>query len=65
VDRRQKAWSIVVLVPAVVSTAIFVYGFVSWTALASLTDWRQVRRVQVRRKHHHQLERYLEFHAVP
>jgi glucose/mannose transport system permease protein len=45
-DRRQKAWSIVVLVPAVVSTAIFVYGFVAWTGLASLTDWRQVRRVQ-------------------
>jgi glucose/mannose transport system permease protein len=45
-DRRQKAWSLIVLVPALVSTAIFVYGFVSWTALASLTDWRQVRRVQ-------------------
>jgi glucose/mannose transport system permease protein len=46
VDRRQKAWSVIVLVPAVVSTAIFVYGFVAWTGLASLTDWRQVRRVE-------------------
>jgi glucose/mannose transport system permease protein len=46
VDRRQRAWSVVVLVPALVSTAIFVYGFVAWTGLASLTDWRQVRRVE-------------------
>ena len=45
-DRRQKAWAVIVLVPAVISTAIFVYGFVAWTGVASLTDWRQVQRVR-------------------
>ena len=28
-----------------VSTALFVYGFVAWTGWASLTDWNQMRRV--------------------
>ena len=44
-DRRQKAWSLIVLVPALASTALFVYGFVAWTGWASLTDWNQMRRV--------------------
>jgi len=44
-DRRQKTWSLIVLVPALVSTALFVYGFVAWTGWASLTDWNQMRRV--------------------
>jgi hypothetical protein len=42
-DRRQKTWSLIVLVPAMVSTALFVYGFVAWTGWASLTDWNQMR----------------------
>ena len=45
-DRRQKAWAVIVLVPRLISTAIFVYGFVAWTGVASLTDWRQVQRVR-------------------
>jgi glucose/mannose transport system permease protein len=44
-DRRERAWAVIVLVPALVSTAIFVYGFVAWTGWASLTDWNQMRRV--------------------
>ena len=44
-DRRQRAWSVIVLVPAIVSTALFVYGFVAWTGWTSLTDWNQMRRV--------------------
>jgi glucose/mannose transport system permease protein len=42
---RQRAWSIIVLVPALVSSALFVYGFVAWTGWASLTDWNTMRRV--------------------
>jgi glucose/mannose transport system permease protein len=44
VDRHQRIWALVVLVPAIVSTALFVYGFVAWTGWASLTDWNQARR---------------------
>ena len=44
-NRRQQLWAAIVLVPAVVSTAIFVYGFVAWTGYASLTDWNTIRRV--------------------
>ena len=44
-DRRQQAWALIVLVPALISTALFVYGFVAWTGWASLTDWNQMRRV--------------------
>jgi len=45
VARRQKLWAVIVLAPAIISTAIFVYGFVAWTGWASLTDWNQMRRV--------------------
>jgi glucose/mannose transport system permease protein len=45
VDRRQRLWAVIVLVPAILSTALFVYGFVAWTGWASLTDWNQMRRV--------------------
>ena len=31
VTGRQKAWSAIVLVPALLSSALFVYGFVAWT----------------------------------
>jgi glucose/mannose transport system permease protein len=44
--RRQRLWAIAVLVPALVSTAIFVYGFVLWTGYASLTDWNTMKRVK-------------------
>ena len=43
-DRGQRLWAVIVLVPAIVSTALFVYGFVAWTGWASLTDWNQARR---------------------
>jgi glucose/mannose transport system permease protein len=44
-SRRQHLWAAIVLVPALLSTAIFVYGFVAWTGYASLTDWNTVRRI--------------------
>ena len=44
-SRRQHLWAAIVLVPAVVSTGIFVYGFIAWTGWASLTDWNTIRRV--------------------
>jgi len=30
-ERSQKAWSVIVLVPALASSALFVYGFLAWT----------------------------------
>ena len=45
-NRRQQLWAAIVLVPAVLSSAIFVYGFVAWTGYVSLTDWNTVRRVK-------------------
>jgi glucose/mannose transport system permease protein len=44
VTRRQHLWAGLVLVPALLSSAIFVYGFIAWTGYASLTDWNTVRR---------------------
>jgi len=45
VSRRQHLWAAIVLVPALVSTGLFVYGFIAWTGYASLTDWNTIRRV--------------------
>jgi glucose/mannose transport system permease protein len=45
VERSQKAWSVIVLVPALASSALFVYGFLAWTGWTSLTDWNQMRRI--------------------
>jgi glucose/mannose transport system permease protein len=46
VDRSQRLWALIVILPALLSTGLFVYVFVAWTGWASLTDWNQVRRVQ-------------------
>jgi glucose/mannose transport system permease protein len=45
VNRRQKAWAAIVLVPALLSSALFVYGFVVWTGWTSLLDWNTLKRV--------------------
>jgi glucose/mannose transport system permease protein len=45
VTGRQKGWSAIVLVPALVSSALFVYGFVAWTGWTSLLDFNTIRRV--------------------
>jgi len=41
--RRRLNWervaSVVLLSPAVLATAVFVYGFIGWTAYASLSNW--------------------------
>ena len=44
-SRRQHLWAAIVLVPALISTGLFVYGFIAWTGYASLTDWNTIRRV--------------------
>ena len=38
----ERVVSILLLSPAVVAVAIFVYGFIGWTAYASLTKWDQL-----------------------
>ncbi len=45
-NRRQQLWAVIVLVPALLSSAVFVYGFVAWTGYASLTDWNTIKRVK-------------------
>ncbi len=35
----ERVVSILLLSPAVIATAIFVYGFIAWTAYTSLTKW--------------------------
>ena len=35
----ERVASILLLSPAVLATAVFVYGFIGWTAYASLTKW--------------------------
>ncbi|MCR4406379.1 MAG: sugar ABC transporter permease [Anaerolineae bacterium] len=38
----ERVVSILLLAPAVIAVAIFVYGFIGWTAYASLTKWDQM-----------------------
>lgn len=38
----ERVISILLLAPAVIAVAIFVYGFIGWTAYASLTKWDQM-----------------------
>jgi glucose/mannose transport system permease protein len=36
---RDRATALLMLAPSVVAIAIFVYGFIGWTAFVSLTNW--------------------------
>ena len=38
----ERVVSVLLIAPAVISIAVFVYGFISWTAYASLTKWDQL-----------------------
>lgn len=38
----ERVISILLLAPAAIAVAIFVYGFIGWTAYASLTKWDQM-----------------------
>jgi glucose/mannose transport system permease protein len=40
---RQRALSVLILLPAIVGVGVFVYGFIAWTGYASLTSWNQVK----------------------
>ena len=37
---KEQACLLLLLTPSVVAIAVFVYGFIGWTASISLTDWR-------------------------
>jgi glucose/mannose transport system permease protein len=36
---RDRAIALIVLAPSLIAIAVFVYGFIAWTAYVSLTDW--------------------------
>ncbi len=44
---RDRVLSIALIVPSAVAIATFVYGFIGWTALASLTNWNNIARFTV------------------
>src|SRR5687767_11252401 len=37
---RDRLIAVLMILPSIVAIAIFVYGFIAWTAWASLLDWR-------------------------
>ena len=40
---RGRSLSVVVLLPAIAASLIFVYGFIAWTGFASITGWNQIK----------------------
>jgi glucose/mannose transport system permease protein len=38
----ERVVSILLIAPAVIAIAVFVYGFIGWTAYVSLTKWDQL-----------------------
>ena len=44
---RDRVFSILLIVPSALAIATFVYGFIAWTAWASLTDWNNIARFSV------------------
>jgi glucose/mannose transport system permease protein len=40
---RTRAASLLILLPAIVASLIFVYGFIAWTGFASITGWDQIK----------------------
>jgi glucose/mannose transport system permease protein len=39
---RDRALSFLLIAPSVLAIALFVYGFIAWTAYVSLTDWNDI-----------------------
>jgi glucose/mannose transport system permease protein len=44
---RDRVLSILLIVPSALAVGMFVYGFIGWTALASLTNWNNIARFTV------------------
>ncbi len=40
---RDRILSLVLISPSILAVAVFVYGFIGWTGLASLTKWNNIR----------------------
>jgi len=43
---RTRAASFLILLPAIVASLVFVYGFIAWTGFASITGWDQIRALK-------------------
>lgn len=43
---RDRLTAILMITPSLLAIAIFVYGFITWNAWASLTDWRNLNQIQ-------------------
>ncbi|MBO9342477.1 MAG: sugar ABC transporter permease, partial [Roseiflexus sp.] len=37
---RDRAIALLMIAPSALAIAVFVYGFIGWTAYISMTDWR-------------------------
>ena len=40
---RARSLSVILLLPAIAASLIFVYGFIAWTGFASITGWNQIK----------------------
>lgn len=40
---RTRALPVLVVLPAIAASLLFVYGFIAWTAYASVTGWNQIK----------------------
>lgn len=40
--KKEKIYSILLILPSIILIAIFVYGFIGWTARVSLSNWKGV-----------------------
>ncbi len=43
---RTRSASVLILLPAIVASLIFVYGFIVWTGFASITSWNQIKALK-------------------
>ncbi|HEX8967326.1 MAG TPA: sugar ABC transporter permease [Chloroflexota bacterium] len=44
---RDRVLSVLLIVPSALAIAVFVYGFIAWTAWASLTNWNNIAAFSV------------------
>lgn len=40
---RRRTLPVLVLLPAIAASLVFVYGFIAWTGFASITGWNQIK----------------------
>lgn len=43
---RTRAAPVLILVPAMVASFVFVYAFIAWTGFASITSWNQIKALK-------------------